>query len=143
MKKHNSIFDKVDRREILNGAGNQLQAFQDRGQYWDAWNIDLLSAFKKALDADEKKGIVCFYQTHGLVAELTLKSDWEIFWDRRLDLLERPLKCDRDNNLKELKIQPWKIVTLTLVPGSNLRDLQKDRQVRQKEGQKRYKRKNQ
>jgi alpha-mannosidase len=35
-----SIFDKVNHREILNSAGNQLQAFQDRGQYWDAWNID-------------------------------------------------------------------------------------------------------
>jgi alpha-mannosidase len=24
----------------LRGAGNELQTFQDRGQYWDAWNID-------------------------------------------------------------------------------------------------------
>jgi len=35
-----SIFDKINQREILSGAGNQLQAFQDQGQYWDAWNID-------------------------------------------------------------------------------------------------------
>jgi alpha-mannosidase len=35
-----SIFDKINNREILRGAGNQLQAFQDKGQYWDAWNID-------------------------------------------------------------------------------------------------------
>jgi alpha-mannosidase len=35
-----SIFDKVNQREVLSGAGNQLQAFQDSGQYWDAWNID-------------------------------------------------------------------------------------------------------
>ena len=35
-----SIFDQVNQREILKGAGNQLQAFGDRGQYWDAWNID-------------------------------------------------------------------------------------------------------
>ncbi|WP_066424265.1 alpha-mannosidase [Anabaena sp. 4-3] len=35
-----SIFDKTHQREILNGAGNQLQAFKDSGQYWDAWNID-------------------------------------------------------------------------------------------------------
>jgi alpha-mannosidase len=35
-----SIFDKINNREILKGAGNQLQAFQDKGQYWDAWNID-------------------------------------------------------------------------------------------------------
>jgi alpha-mannosidase len=36
-----SIFDKINHREIVNQARcNQLQAFQDRGQYWDAWNID-------------------------------------------------------------------------------------------------------
>jgi alpha-mannosidase len=35
-----SIFDKVNQKEILKGAGNQLQAFVDKGQYWDAWNID-------------------------------------------------------------------------------------------------------
>jgi len=36
-----SIWDKVNNREVLNTAGgNQLQAFQDSGQYWDAWNID-------------------------------------------------------------------------------------------------------
>ena len=35
-----SVFDKIHQREVLSGAGNQLQAFQDSGQYWDAWNID-------------------------------------------------------------------------------------------------------
>jgi alpha-mannosidase len=35
-----SVFDKTNQREVLSGAGNQLQAFQDSGQYWDAWNID-------------------------------------------------------------------------------------------------------
>ncbi|MBD2208399.1 alpha-mannosidase [Nostoc linckia FACHB-104] len=35
-----SVFDKTQQREVLSGAGNQLQAFQDSGQYWDAWNID-------------------------------------------------------------------------------------------------------
>jgi len=35
-----SVFDKVDQREVLSGSGNQLQAFEDSGQYWDAWNID-------------------------------------------------------------------------------------------------------
>ncbi|MEH1826224.1 MAG: alpha-mannosidase [Nostoc sp.] len=35
-----SIFDKTYQREVLSGAGNQLQAFKDSGQYWDAWNID-------------------------------------------------------------------------------------------------------
>ncbi|MBD2775044.1 alpha-mannosidase [Iningainema tapete] len=35
-----SVFDRMEQREVLNGAGNQLQAWQDCGQYWDAWNID-------------------------------------------------------------------------------------------------------
>ncbi|HIK30705.1 MAG TPA: alpha-mannosidase [Oscillatoriales cyanobacterium M4454_W2019_049] len=36
-----SFFDKLEPKEILNSSGgNQLQAFQDSGQYWDAWNID-------------------------------------------------------------------------------------------------------
>ncbi len=36
-----SIWDKANNREVLNAVGgNQLQAFQDSGQYWDAWNID-------------------------------------------------------------------------------------------------------
>lgn len=35
-----SVFDKIQQCEVLNGLGNQLQAFQDSGQYWDAWNID-------------------------------------------------------------------------------------------------------
>lgn len=35
-----SVFDKTNDREILSSRGNQLQAFQDKGQYWDAWNID-------------------------------------------------------------------------------------------------------
>lgn len=33
-------YHKPTQREILQGAGNQLQAFRDWGQYWDAWNID-------------------------------------------------------------------------------------------------------
>ncbi len=35
-----SIFDKKNQQEILLGEGNKLQAFKDKGQYWDAWNID-------------------------------------------------------------------------------------------------------
>ena len=36
----NSIYDKLQEREILRSAGNKLEAFTDKGQYWDAWNID-------------------------------------------------------------------------------------------------------
>ncbi|MEO1428871.1 MAG: alpha-mannosidase [Cyanobacteria bacterium J06633_8] len=36
----NSVFDKLNNRQVLCANGNQLQAFTDKGQYWDAWNID-------------------------------------------------------------------------------------------------------
>jgi alpha-mannosidase len=35
-----SIYDRLNDREIISPGANQLQAFQDGGQYWDAWNID-------------------------------------------------------------------------------------------------------
>ena len=36
-----SIYDRINHRHILTSIGaNQLQAFQDGEQYWDAWNID-------------------------------------------------------------------------------------------------------
>jgi alpha-mannosidase len=35
-----SIYDLINQKEILNGAGNQLQSWKDSGQYWDGWNID-------------------------------------------------------------------------------------------------------
>lgn len=34
------IFDQLNQRQVLSGHGNQIQAFHDQGQYWDAWNID-------------------------------------------------------------------------------------------------------
>ncbi|MDJ0588913.1 MAG: alpha-mannosidase [Pleurocapsa sp. MO_226.B13] len=35
-----SILDRRNEREILSGQGNKLEAFIDKGQYWDAWNIN-------------------------------------------------------------------------------------------------------
>jgi alpha-mannosidase len=35
-----SLFDKQQQLEILSQPGNQLLAYSDAGQYWDAWNID-------------------------------------------------------------------------------------------------------
>ncbi|BAQ63607.1 alpha-mannosidase [Geminocystis sp. NIES-3709] len=35
-----SFYDKINNQEVLNGYGNELQLFEDKGQYWDAWNID-------------------------------------------------------------------------------------------------------
>ncbi len=35
------VFDIINQRNIFkHGQGNQLQAFQDSGQYWDGWNIN-------------------------------------------------------------------------------------------------------
>ncbi|NEQ95461.1 MAG: alpha-mannosidase [Cyanothece sp. SIO2G6] len=33
------IYDKLQGRSLLSAPGNQLLAFQDSGEYWDAWNI--------------------------------------------------------------------------------------------------------
>ncbi|WP_308256024.1 glycoside hydrolase family 38 C-terminal domain-containing protein, partial [Geminocystis sp. GBBB08] len=35
-----SVYDKINEQEILQGYGNELQLFEDKGQYWDAWNIN-------------------------------------------------------------------------------------------------------
>ncbi|MBD1876827.1 alpha-mannosidase [Nodosilinea sp. FACHB-131] len=34
-----SLIHKATGTETFHGCGNQLQAFKDEGQYWDAWNI--------------------------------------------------------------------------------------------------------
>jgi len=34
-----SLLYKLTGRETFNAPGNELQAFEDKGQYWDAWNI--------------------------------------------------------------------------------------------------------
>ncbi len=49
----NSITDKRNGKEILNGAGNELQLLEDKPRNWDAWNIGLTgvkypSTFRKA-----------------------------------------------------------------------------------------------
>ncbi len=35
----NSIFDKINNKEILSGSGNELQLLEDKPTAWDAWNI--------------------------------------------------------------------------------------------------------
>jgi alpha-mannosidase len=35
-----SLWDKRQQQEILSAPGNQLLAYRDAGQYWDAWNVD-------------------------------------------------------------------------------------------------------
>ena len=75
-----SVFDKVNQREIIaHGGGNQLQAFQDQGQYWDAWNIDpnyknhpLPSAAVQSIEVMEKGSV----QTRVRVIRTIGKSDF-------------------------------------------------------------------
>ncbi|GAB4369202.1 MAG: alpha-mannosidase [Calditrichia bacterium] len=40
-----SIFDKQNKRELLDGPGNELQIFEDKPSAWDAWNIGLGKRF--------------------------------------------------------------------------------------------------
>ncbi|MGL5833865.1 MAG: alpha-mannosidase [Waterburya sp.] len=49
-----SIFDKINEREILRSPGNKLQTFTDQGQYWDAWNIDPEYEQKQLADTELK-----------------------------------------------------------------------------------------
>jgi alpha-mannosidase len=52
-----SIYDRLNHRYILTSTGaNQLQAFQDGEQYWDAWNIDPKYA-QKPLPPSQLKSI--------------------------------------------------------------------------------------
>jgi alpha-mannosidase len=69
-----SVWDGAAQREVLAGAGNQLQFFQDQGQYWDAWNIDPNYA-NHALEAATLKEItwVC---GHGLQQRLRVVLQW-------------------------------------------------------------------
>ncbi|NJN32488.1 MAG: alpha-mannosidase, partial [Synechococcales cyanobacterium RM1_1_8] len=46
------VFSKSLNRDLLSGPGNQLQAFRDQGQYWDAWNIDPDYAQHRLPDSD-------------------------------------------------------------------------------------------
>lgn len=56
------IFDKVNHQEILDQLqANQLQAFQDDGQYWDGWNIDPNYA-QHPLPTPELKSIEWIYK---------------------------------------------------------------------------------
>lgn len=48
------VYDKQQDRDVLSGPGNHLQFFTDKGQYWDAWNIDPDYAQHQLPDAELK-----------------------------------------------------------------------------------------
>jgi alpha-mannosidase len=95
-----SIFDKLHQREVLNGAGNELQAFRDEGQYWDAWNIDpnyaqhplpvelvgihlgVQNALEKQIWVERKIGRSLFrqayiLQNHSPILRIKTEVDWQ------------------------------------------------------------------
>ncbi|MCY7393345.1 MAG: glycosyl hydrolase-related protein, partial [Leptolyngbyaceae cyanobacterium CAN_BIN12] len=108
-----SIFDKTHQREVLAALGNQLQAFEDKGQYWDAWNIDpnyinnpsppskllrtetgqaafkssneqLLNTFESRIRVERKIGQSIFYQTYILQqGSPVLKIQTYVDWQER------------------------------------------------------------
>ncbi len=115
------IFDKLHQREVLNGPGNQLQAFQDQDQYWDAWNIapdyaqhrlpdpelinihDLDTPVGHPLETQivvtRQLGRSRFVQTYALAADSPLlKIHTEVDWQERHVLVKAafPLNLDAD-----------------------------------------------
>ncbi|NJR62778.1 MAG: alpha-mannosidase, partial [Cyanobacteria bacterium CRU_2_1] len=80
-----NIFDKIQQREILRDAGNQLQAFQDHGQYWDAWNIDpnyaqfpLAPAQLKAISADRLGTLETQIHVTRSIGQSTFKQSYRL-----------------------------------------------------------------
>jgi alpha-mannosidase len=69
-----SVWDKTAQREVLAGAGNQLQFFQDQGQYWDAWNIDPNYTQHLLESATLKK--IQWISNHGLRQCLRVVLQW-------------------------------------------------------------------
>jgi alpha-mannosidase len=119
-----SIFDKLHNREILAGAGNQLQAFRDQGQYWDAWNIDpnysqypleesrLIAIeyrengnLRQSIRVSKELGKSLFYQDYILeVNSPLLKIVTQVDWQEEHVLVKAafPLQVDNDYTTYEI-----------------------------------------
>jgi alpha-mannosidase len=119
-----SIFDKVNQCEVLRGQGNQLQAFRDDGQYWDAWNIDpnyqnhpLPSAkvleiapaihdnFQSRVSIQRKIGQSVFYESYSLKKDsAVLQVLTSVDWQERHVLVKAafPLNLEADSATYEI-----------------------------------------
>ncbi|MGV0027319.1 alpha-mannosidase [Phormidesmis priestleyi] len=119
-----SLFDKMAQREVLNGQGNQLQAFRDEGQYWDAWNIDpnyashplpqaeLVSIanssqqrFQSSISLERKIGRSVFYERYSLEPNsAVLRIFTQVDWQERHVLVKAafPLNLDADSVTYEI-----------------------------------------
>ena len=113
-----SLVDKIHQREMLSAPGNQLQAFADKGQYWNAWNIDpnyfehplpaaelihietglspfrddvhqASSAFQQRIYVERKIGQSIFQQTYILESNSPLlKIETHVDWQERHTLVK-------------------------------------------------------
>jgi alpha-mannosidase len=112
------LFDKAHQRDVLKGAGNQLQAFQDQGQYWDAWNIDpnyagyplpaaelveirpvAQTALETRIQVVRRLGQSTFYQTYGLTRNASvLTIDTQVDWQERHTLVKAAFPLNLDAN---------------------------------------------
>ena len=78
-------------------------------------------AFKLSED-DANQWILRFYECHGELAELGLKSDLDLAIAQPVNLLEQPVQLPEQSATQQaFQIQPWKIASFTLVPTANLK----------------------
>ncbi|WP_245939707.1 alpha-mannosidase [Stenomitos frigidus] len=132
-----SVLDKVQQREVLNGPGNQLQAFKDSGQYWDAWNIDpnyaqfplppaelihisaipqVMGTLERCVQVDRTIGQSTFRQTYSLQqGAKMLKMQTRVDWQERHTLVKVsfPLNLEADYATYEI---PCGVIQRTTKP---------------------------
>ena len=133
-----SIFDKIQQREILSAPGNQLQAFQDSGQYWDAWNIDpnyaqhplpgtklleiqykLKTELETQIQVDRTLGNSRFSQTYKLEkTSPMLKIDSRVVWEDRHVLVKTAFPFNLDADFATYEI-PHGAIARTTKPESD------------------------
>ena len=119
-----SVFDKVNQVEVLKYPDNQLQAFEDKGQYWDAWNIDpnyqnfplpactLISidnefygSLETRIRVKRKIGDSTFTQTYALPKESPiLKVENSVDWYERHVLVKAAFSLNLDANFATYEI---------------------------------------
>ncbi|MEL7117283.1 MAG: glycoside hydrolase family 38 C-terminal domain-containing protein, partial [Pseudomonadota bacterium] len=68
------IFDKEAGRDVLDGLGNQLQAFEDRPIAWDAWDIDPF--FEDRMEVIDTPGELTVLETGPLRAVIEVTRTW-------------------------------------------------------------------
>ncbi|MEO1208944.1 MAG: alpha-mannosidase [Cyanobacteria bacterium J06638_20] len=118
------IFDKHHQRRVLAGLGNELQLFQDQGQYWDAWDIapdyeahqlpapelqsieplptTILGNTIRVTWKTERSTIVQTYRLQGDTPMLHIDSDIDWHEDHRLLKVAFPLAITSDQVIRAM-----------------------------------------